>query len=308
MVFELTILGSNASSFAYGRHHTSQLLNHNYEYYLIDCGEGTQIRLNKLDVKVHRIKHIFISHLHGDHYLGLVGLISSMHLNNRTEDLHIYGPAGLDEIITLQLRLSDTQLRYPLHFVETNTEESVCVFENELLTVHTIPLDHRIRCAGFLFREKPKKRRIRMEKLKNGYTNHDLNQLKLGHDIVDEDGNVLYKNEDVTLPPRPSRSYAYCSDTRYSEAIIPLVQEVDLLYHESTFLNDRLQRATETFHSTAKQAATIALKANVQQLMLGHYSSRYKQLMPLLHEAQEVFANSILSVEGCVVKVGTLEA
>lgn len=307
MVFEVTVLGSNSASFAYGRHHTSQLLNHNNSLYLIDCGEGTQIQLQRFRIKPQRINHIFISHLHGDHYLGLMGLISTMHLQGRADELHIYGPTGLDEVITLQLRLSDTRLNYPLHFHETNTEISSLIFENECLEVISIPLDHRIRCAGFLFREKEKKRRVQIELLQHGYSNYHLSQLKKGEDILDEYGNILYKNQDVTLPPKRSRSYAYCSDTRYTESIVPVINKADLLYHESTFSGEMETRAYETFHSTAKQAATIALKADVKQLMLGHYSSRYKELNPLLLEAQEVFANTILSVEGVATSVGTIE-
>lgn len=298
MNFDITILGSNSASFAYGRHHTSQLVNHNQCLYLIDCGEGTQNQLARYKVKIQRISHIFISHLHGDHYLGLVGLISTMHLQGRTDALHIFAPAGLDEVITLQLRLSDTRLNYPITFHEVNTEIAAIIYENEVLTVSTIPLNHRVKCAGFLFKEKPKKRRIVMDALHRGYTNLHLNLLKKGEDIRDENGEIVYKNSDVTLPPKHSRSYAYCSDTRYDVRIIPLVQHADLLYHESTFMSDMEQRAYETFHSTAAQAAQVAKTAEVGKLMLGHYSSRYKELEPLLTEAKDVFGNTILSIEG----------
>ncbi|MES2733171.1 MAG: ribonuclease Z [Bacteroidota bacterium] len=298
MIFELTILGCNAAIPAHNRHPTAQILQIDQSYFLIDCGEGTQMQLSKFKIRPNRIHYIFISHLHGDHYLGLTGLISTMHLHKRTDDLYLYGPIGLAEIITLQLKYSDTRLNYRICFHEIDTEARKVILENDWLTVETIPLIHRINCAGFLFREKPKRHRLRKDVLPNGISLVNLIILKKGLDVMDEEGNVLMKNEDFTLPPRKSRSYAYCSDTRYNEAIVPQIQAVDLLYHESTFLDDEAVRAGETFHSTAKQAATIARLAKVKKLVLGHYSSRYQELHPFQEEAEAIFTPAVLAIEG----------
>ena len=298
MGFELKILGANSAKPAYNRNQTSQLLTVQNELFLIDCGEGTQLQLNLYKIKVSRIRHILISHLHGDHFFGLIGLISTMHLHCRKSELNLYGPPGLAEIITMQLKVSCTVLSFPLHFHEINPEKACCIFENEKLTIQTIPMVHRIPCTGFLFREKIKPRRIIKEKIREEFSLIDMVSLKSGKDIKDENGNIIFKNEDYTLPPRKSRSYAYCSDTMYHEGIINHIRGVDLLYHEATFLSDREQRAKETFHATARQAATIAKKAGVGQLLIGHYSSRYKDITPFRTEAREVFDNTILAIEG----------
>lgn len=303
MSFALKILGSNSAAPAHNRHQTSQLLAVQQHLFLIDCGEGTQMQLSKFKVKVQKINQIFISHLHGDHYLGLMGLISTLHLQGRTKDLHIYGPPGLSDIITLQLKYSQTVLNYKIHFQELNTAVRAVIFEDEAITVETIPLNHRIGCAGFLFREKPKKRRIIKEKLPQDMSLKDLLLLKNGENIYDEKGNLLYENEALTLPPKKSRAYAYCSDTKYEEQIVEQITAVDLLYHEATFLSDREERASQTFHSTARQAATIAKKAHVGQLLLGHYSIRYKELQPILDEARQVFDNARLAIEGETIEI-----
>ena len=298
MGFELKILGANSAKPAYNRNQTSQLLTVQNELFLIDCGEGTQLQLSHYKIKVSRIKHIFISHLHGDHFFGLIGLISTMHLQRRATPLNLYGPPGLAEIITMQLKVSGTVLSYPLHFNEINPEKSCRVFENDKITIQTIPLIHRIPCVGFLFREKIKPRRIIKEKIQKEFYLVDMVRLKNGEDIMDENDSVIYKNTDYTLPPKKSRSYAYCSDTRYHEGIISHIKGVDLLYHEATFLSDREQRAEETFHATARQAALIAKKAEVGQLLIGHYSSRYRDITPFEAEAKQVFDNTILAIEG----------
>jgi ribonuclease Z len=220
-----------------------------------------------------------------------------MHLNKRTEDLYLFGPTGIAEILTLQFKYSDTRLHYKIHFREL-TQSREMIFENENLTVETIPLNHRIQCTGFLFREKPKRRRLNKAVLPENLSLSQIVRLKKGEDIVNAQGNLIYKNEELTLPPKKSRSYAYCSDTRYHEPIIAQIAGVDLLYHESTFLEVEAQRASETFHTTARQAAQIAQQAKVQQLILGHYSSRYKDLSPFLEEARSIFPNTILSIEG----------
>lgn len=301
--FALKILGANSAAPAHNRHQTAQLLMVQNHQFLIDCGEGTQMQLNKYKVKSQKINHIFISHLHGDHYLGLMGLVSTLHLQGRTADLNIYGPSGLADIITLQLKHSETVLNYKIRFRKLNTAIKEVIFEDDVLTIETIPLNHRIGCSGFLFREKPKKRRIIKEKLPQDLSLQNILSLKNGADIYDGKGQLLYVNEALTMPPKKSRSYAYCSDTKYEEQIIAQIKGVDLLYHESTFLSDREERATQTYHSTARQAATIAKKAQVGQLLLGHYSIRYKELQPILEEARQVFDNSQLAIEGEVIEI-----
>lgn len=256
------------------------------------------MQLSRYRQKANRINHIFISHLHGDHYLGLYGLLSSMHLFGRKSDLHLFGPKGLSEIITVQLKHSHTVFNYQLHFHELDTEIVAKIFENNTITVETIPLNHRIDCCGFLFREKPKSRRIIKEKLPEDLAKHHIRGLKKGKDAIDENGNVILTCEEATLPPKKSRSYAYCSDTAYYESIIEQIKGVDLLYHEATFLKELQDRATDTYHSTTEDAAKIAQQANVGELIIGHFSSRYKHIEPFLEEAKEVFPNSHLAIEG----------
>ena len=229
--------------------------------FLIDCGEGTQLQLAHYKTKISRIKHIFISHLHGDHFFGLIGLISTMHLQRRAAELNLYGPPGLGEIITMQLKVSGTALNYPLNFKEINPQKPSYVFENDKITIQTIPLIHRIPCVGFLFREKPKPHRIIKEKIQKEFSLVDMIALKNGEDIKGENGNVIYKNGDFTLPPKKSRAYAYCSDTRYHEGIVDQIKGVDLLYHEATFLSDREKRAMETFHATAATGSVNSKKS-----------------------------------------------
>lgn len=300
MDFKLKILGSNAAKLANNRHHSAQIITIENQYFLVDCGETTRTQLNKYNINLHKVEHIFISHLHEDHYLGLMGLIFSMDLSRRKNDLHLYAFPGLAEIITLQLKHSHTTLSYKIHFHALTPGVHEKIVENELLTVHTIPLAHKIDCLGFIFREKPKLRNLNQEKDLSCFTLEQLNALKRGKDIKNEKGDLLYKCEDYTLPPKKLWSYAYCSDTKYFENIIPLIKGVDLLYHEATFLEKQNERAAETFHSTSKQAATIAQKANVGKLLIGHFSSRYKDLTPLLQEAQAVFLNTELALEGSV--------
>ncbi len=267
-------------------------------FYLIDCGEGTQLQLKRFRIRAQRINNIFISHLHGDHYLGLMGLLSTMHLLGRKKALNLYGPKGLAEIITLQLKYSETVFNYDLNFHSIDTEVHQVIHEDEFIRVHSIPLEHRIPCSGFLFEEKRKKRRIIKEKMPADMSVRHIVRLKNGEDITDEEGNVLFKNTDYTYPPKKSFRYAYCSDTRYNESIIPHIKGADMLYHESTFMEEHANRAKSTFHCTAKEAATIAKKAEVGKLLLGHYSIRYKELEPLEEEAKSVFENSMLSIEG----------
>lgn len=267
-------------------------------YFLIDCAEGAQLQLMKFDLHMHRIDHIFISHLHGDHYLGLMGLLFTLHLNKRKNDLHIYSHKGLDEIITLQLKYSKSALNYKIIFHHLTPGKKEVVFENKFVTVETIPLLHKLDCSGFLIREKQKPRRIDKETLPQNLSILQLNKLKAGEDLVDEAGNVLYRNDKLTLSPRKSRSYAYCSDTQYFEDIIEQIKGIDVLYHEATFMEEDTDKALETRHSTVKQAATIAMKAQPTRLLIGHFSARYKDLLPVIDEAKRVFQNTYLALEG----------
>lgn len=298
MTFRLTILGSNSALPAYGRNQSSQVLEAGKCTFMIDCGEGTQIRLSQFKIKHFKIDYIFISHLHGDHYLGLVGLLKSMHLLKRTKDLYLYGPNGLQEIITTQLKYSQTNLNYNIIFKKTNSSTTEILFENGHITVYSFPLDHRIPCTGFIFKEKEKPRRLIKEKLPENLSLTNIGRLKRGEDALDEQGEIIHKNVDLTLPPRKSRSYAYCSDTRYNESIIDDIKNVSLIYHEATFLEDDELRASNTYHSTALQAATIAKKANAEQLIIGHYSARYKDVTPFKREADKCFKNTLLAIEG----------
>ncbi|WP_187261251.1 ribonuclease Z [Pontibacter beigongshangensis] len=300
MDFELRILGSSSATPSANRHHTAQVLTIGNHYHLIDCGEGTQMQLMLYKIKHQRICNIYISHLHGDHYFGLASLLSTMHLQGRQTPLYLFGPPGLSEILSLQFRYSGTNLGFDLIFRELDTTVHEIIFENKEITVHTLPMQHRVPCCGFLFREKPKPRPLIKEKLPAFLAPHQLVSLKSGEDIYDAWGKLLVANKDVTLEPRARRSYAYCSDTRYNPELIPYLRHVDLLYHEATFTHDMHERAHYTFHSTARQAAELAVAAQVRHLLLGHFSVRYKDLSPLLLEAQEVFSRTDLATEGSI--------
>ena len=298
MKFEVLILGNSSATPIYDRHPTSQLLNFNEQFFLIDCGEGTQMQLVRYGIKSNKISHIFISHLHGDHYLGLVGLLSSMNLNGRKTELHLYGPAALWDILELQFRYSDTILRYKLIFHETQSEHIETILETNLLTVKSFPLRHRVPTTGFRFDEGQRPSRLIREKIEQlDIPTVFFHQLKKGIDCVDMDGTV-YRAAELTIPAPPSRSYAYCSDTRAFEDYMASIGHVDLLYHETTFMHDMLDRAEETLHSTAYEAAQVAQTVQAKKLLLGHYSARYKDLFPLLDEARAVFSHAELSIEG----------
>ncbi len=298
MALELQILGSNSAAFAHNRHHTAQLLRVQDKYFLIDCGEGTQLLLKRFKIKLARIQNILISHLHGDHYYGLMGLLSTLHLYGKKADVNIYGPPGLSEIISLQLKYSSTFLSYDIKFHEWTPNLQEIIFEDHQLTVETIPLDHRIHCSGFLFREKPKRRGLLRDKIPELLTPIEVNDLKNGKDLLDNEGNIRYRAMEVTIPPKKPYSYAYCSDTRLIPGMEEKIREVDLVYHESTFMEDMKERANYTFHTTAAQAASLAKKANVGKLLLGHFSTRYKDLGPMLSEAKNIFENTELAEEG----------
>jgi len=298
LALNLTILGSSGALPAIGRFPTSQYLEIQNRHFLIDCGEGAQIQLARIQISIHKIDHIFISHLHGDHYLGLMPLLFSMHLHKRSSDLHLYSPPGLDEIITLHLKYSKSVLNYKIIFHPFTPTKVQMLFQDEALTVETIPLIHKLECAGFLFKEKTKPRRINKEKLVDGMKLQQIASLKTGSDVLDDEGKLLYKNEDFTLSPRPSLSYAYCSDTAWNESMIDQITGIDLLYHEATFMQADVDKAVETKHSTTAQAAGIAKRAQVKKLIIGHFSARYKDLNMLLHEAKAYFPNTELAIEG----------
>ena len=295
---KLNILGCYSATPRINTNPTSQVLEINNHVFLIDCGEGSQVQLRKNKIKFARIKHIFISHLHGDHYFGLIGLISTFRLLTRETDLHIYGPKGLKEVITLQMKLSKSWTNYNLIFHELTSKKSELIFEDDKVEVFTIPLKHRIYTNGFLFREKEGERKLDMPAvLRSNINVAYYRKLKQGFDVKNEDG-VLIKNKTVTLDAQKPKSYAFCSDTAYNESIIPIIKEVDVLYHESTFLEKHAHLAEPTKHSTAKQAATIAQQADVGKLILGHYSTRYDDLNKFILEAQEIFEHVELAEDG----------
>lgn len=304
MRFELTILGTSAALPAYNRFPSAQILNIQDQLFLIDCGEGTQMRMMEFGVKKNRIEQIFISHLHGDHVYGLIGLLTSFGLNNRTNPLTIFSPPGLEEIINIQFKYTGGQNSpFPIHFKVLDPTQSETIFDNDLLSVTTLPLLHRIPTVGYLFREKEHPRNILPEKIRAyqiPYTS--IPAIKNGEDFQNLNGQII-PNTELTLAPRVPRTFAYCSDTAFNEALIPLIEGVDLLYHESTFCEDHQEQAKITMHSTAKQAATIAAKAKAGQLILGHYSARYKVLDCFLEEAQAIFSNTLLGKEGMVYEV-----
>ncbi|MEM8907198.1 MAG: ribonuclease Z [Bacteroidota bacterium] len=298
MRFELTILGCNAAIPAYDRHPSAQVLNVHEQLFLIDCGEGTQIQMNRYRIRRSRIQQIFISHLHGDHIFGLIGLLTSYSLSGRTEPLTIFSPAGLEEIIQVQLQHTGGVLAYPLNFELVDCATYTLIFANKTLEVYAFPLRHRIPTSGYLFREKPRLLNIIPEQIqKYQIPIADIPKIKAGEDYVNEAGRVI-ANAELTLAPAIPRSYAYCSDTIYDESLVSILREVDLLYHETTFCHDKVEQAIQTMHTTAKQAAQLAQKAGVGRLITGHYSSRYPDLTVILTEAQAVFERTVLGLEG----------
>jgi ribonuclease Z len=301
MDFSFVSLGVSAAQPAYGRHLAAHVLCIEPELFLIDCGEGTQFQLNAFGVKRHRIRHIFISHLHGDHFFGLIGLLTSMGMNDRTEPLSIHAPAGLEEMIGLQLRLTGSVLPFEITYHPLTFSGMKCILETKRLEVFSFPLDHRTPACGFLFREKPLPLNIIPEKIAEyGLAFEQIREVKNGRDLELPGGQVI-PNRELTLPPYKPRSFAYCSDTAYSAAIAPFIRGVDLLYHESTFMERDAELAALTWHSTSVQAARIALLAEAGQLVIGHFSARYYELQELLDEAREIFPRTILAEEGVAV-------
>ncbi len=301
MAVKLTVLGVNSASPAYGRHPSAQVLQVNEQLFLIDCGEGTQMRLNTFRIKSSKIRYIFITHMHGDHYLGLPALIDSFNLSGRTKALDIYGPPDLLKVLELHWSITgktQAQLPFPLSFHPVLADESSLLLETEAIEVSSVVLEHGIACTGFVFRQKPNDRKMIGEKIETyniPYT--AIPSIKKGADFVQEDGTII-PNKELTLDPLPPASYAYCSDTAYSESIVPHIKGVDVLYHEATYLKDKSLVALERGHSTAEQAAMIAQLAEVKYLLLGHFSSRYYELSPFLREARAIFPNTHLAEEG----------
>lgn len=299
MNLKLTILGCHSATPRVNAHPTAQYLEINSRHFLVDCGEGTQRQMRKYKVGFSKIDHIFISHLHGDHFFGLIGLISTFGILNREKDLHIYGPKGIKEVTELQLKVSKTYSNFEVIFHELKSQESEIIFEDDKVLVRTIPLEHRVYTNGFLFQEKEKLRNLNMDAVKEyeEIETCDYQNLKIGKDFTLSNGEVIPNTQLTFDPPKP-KSYAFCSDTSYRPEIVPIIEKTDLLYHESTFLSDREELAKKTKHSTAKQAAQIAKMADANTLILGHYSSRYKDIAAFQDEAQEVFDNVLLAEAG----------
>ncbi len=295
-------MGTGAALPARGRYPTAQLINVHDGLYLIDCGEGTQERLRAAGTNFQRIEHIFISHLHGDHFFGLIGLLSSMHLMGRLSALHVHGPPELKEVIDLQLKVSGTFLRYPLTFHPVRPVNGALLHQDDRVQVTALALKHRIPCTGFVLRERPALRHLRKETL-HSIPHFKRRSVQAGEDLRLPDGTVL-RNSDLTTDPARPRAYAYCSDTAYEPALIPYLRGVDMLYHEATFTKMLAARARETAHSTAEQAAMLARDAGVGQLLLGHFSSRYKTVDDILAEAREIFSGTIASEDGRSFQVG----
>lgn len=295
---KLTILGCHSATPTASTHPTAQILEIKGHLFLIDCGEGTQMQLRKYRVKFSRIRHIFISHLHGDHFFGLPGLISTFLLLGREAELHIYGPKGIKQAILLLLKLGKAYTNYPLYFHELEETTPQVIYEDDKVTVETIPLKHRVYTNGFLFKEKLEDRKLNVDAARE--LNIDLsyyNKIKQGFDVENRDGKLI-SNKDITFDPPAPKSYSYCSDTEYNPEMVPQIKGATVLYHESTFLDEHYHLAEKTKHSTAKEAAVIARKANVGTLILGHYSGRYGKLELFRKEAQEVFDNVELAEDG----------
>ncbi len=302
--FEVLILGNSSALPAYGRHPTAQLVNIHENYILIDCGEGTQERLALYHAKLHKIEHILISHLHGDHYFGLPGLITTMNLLGRKHPLYIYAPPGLDTLINDIIKLGQGVLNFEIHWTYIQGDARIMLLEDADKSIYAFPLKHRIPTYGFVIREKQGQRTFRGIQDQHELLSHEIiRRLKAGEDVQLEDGRI-FKSEDYTDDPVSPRIYAYCSDTVYTPDILPPITSCDLLYHEATYTEEYKSKAKDNFHSTAREAATIALQAKVKKLLIGHFSSRYKELDGLLMEAKGVFEETALAVEGEWYKVG----
>lgn len=298
MSFTVTILGSGAAVPTLSRGTTAQFVSCQQRSILIDCGEGTQIQMRKFKVKFQSLQVILISHLHGDHVFGLAGLISTMQLLGRKEAITVIGPIGIKEFLMNQFKMTGYYSGFPINFHEIEPNTTGLVFEDKCLEIQTFPLSHRIQTQGYRINEKPGNRRLDKEAFdETGISTSYINKLISGEDVEDNEGTIV-KSADVTYSPKPTKSYAFCSDTAYHPPIIESLKDVDLLYHEATFLDKESERATETFHSTAKQAATIALKSNAKRLILGHFSARYKTMEAHKEEAESIFERVFVPEDG----------
>jgi len=296
--FEITILGSSSALPTSRRNTTAQVLNHAERFFLIDCGEGAQIQMRRFKLKMQRIDQIFISHLHGDHIFGLPGIINTFNLLGRYKELHIYAPKQLEDFLNAINTYIFTRLNYPITFHYLNPEGKDLIYENKLLKVFSFPVSHRIETWGFSFEEKQQPRKLIKEIIEKLSVPIPWRiRLKNGEDYVDENGNV-FPNEDLTTPPPEPRKYVFVTDTEYLPEIKNYFEgSVNLLYHEATFLESEIERAAETKHSTAKQAAQIATLLNAKKLLLGHFSTRYKDIKPFAEEAKQAFSGEIELVE-----------
>ena len=297
MGINVLILGSGSALPTINSHQSAQIVEVNNRPFLIDCGEGTQVESRRNKVRIQQINHIFISHLHGDHFFGLVGLMSTMHLLGRDKDIHIHGPKGIADIVLMQFKIASSYLSFKMHFHEVN-EESKVLFEDKSVKISALPLAHRIPTFGFLVEEKVAYRKLIVEAIEKYHIpKHARRAIVEGKDYTTIDGKLI-PNKELTKDPLPPKKYAYCSDTAYSEVLIDSLPALDLLYHEATFLEEDRERAKQTFHSTAKDAATVALKTNSKKLILGHYSNRYKKKDKFLEEARSVFKETYHAEEG----------
>jgi|TARA_B110000240_G_C13511735_1_gene459941 ribonuclease Z len=304
MSLKLTILGCHSATPRANAFPTSQYLVINNIHFLIDCGEGTQRQMRKYKVGFSKIDHIFISHLHGDHFYGLVGLLATYGILSREKELHVYGPKDIKEVTLLQLKISQSHAKYPIIFHELKSKESELIYEDDKVSVITIPLNHRVYTNGYLFTEKEKPKKLHIQNISNykEIGKADYLNIKAGRDIVLSTGEIV-PNSELTINPEKPISYAFCSDTSYKPNIIPIIQNVDLLYHEATFLADKEDLAKKTKHATSKQAAQIAKDAKVGQLIIGHYSGRYKDISLFQKEAKEIFENTELAEPGKIFKI-----
>lgn len=303
MSFNLTILGSGAALPTAIRATTAQYIECNNRHILIDCGEGTQSQIRKYGIKLQKITHILISHLHGDHFYGLPGLLSTMNLLGRNQGITVYGHPELEQLIKGMMEIGRNKLTFQINFIHLQYKDEQLIFEDRKIEISSFPLKHRIETCGFKIQEKPKEYQLDAPAIKDsGLLIQHFPKLKKGQSIVLESGEKR-NYENYTLPPKPSRSYAFCSDTKPHETIIKSVQNVDLLYHEATFTEEHIERAKATFHSTAKQAAAVAKEANVRKLILGHFSSRYENSATHIEEAKLIFENTISAEDGMVVNL-----
>lgn len=303
MTFSVTILGSSSALPTPSRFSTAQVLNILERFFLIDCGEGTQIQIHRYKIRSSRINHVFISHLHGDHFLGIFGLISSMNLLGRKHPLNIHGPFKLKALIDSFIATMDKGINFEINFQPLHYNGLETIYEDDKLTVSSFPLRHRVPTCGFLFKEKPRLKNLKGDIIKElRIPIKDLQAIKEGADFTDEHGKT-YANSHLTTPSAAQRAYAFVSDTAKNPTIIPYIQNIDMLYHEATYADEGKKRAKATGHTTARQAAEIANKAQVKKLILGHFSNRYKDLTVLQKEAQEEFTNVELATDGRVFNI-----